>query len=443
MGNIRVKSTLSVIIFFTLILLLEACSVTGPSGLFGKRSPHEQYGQKLADAGLKQTVLGRLWLEQAEKSLEKPLLVSIPYKEAGYFAADKPRAAALKFAAKRGERIAISLQKKPATNFTIYVDLWEVKNNQNKKLLAYADTNAAPFSYDIEDEGTFLLRLQPELLVSGEYTVTISNGPSLAFPVQKGQIGSFWGDDRDGGSRRHEGVDIFARKRTPAIAAADGVISRVEENRLGGKVVFLRPQNKNYNLYYAHLDEQLVQDGQRVKVGDTIGLVGNTGNAKHTAPHLHFGIYTFEGAINPIDFVRPADKKVSAISVPLAHIGKSLRTTSRETAFRESPEKSEAHVLQQLAPGTLVQVLAASAAWYKVSLPDGREGFVSGAALAPTSEPLRQMKIEKEMALLDKPAVGAPRKTSLTPGLTVDVLGKFNDFYFISAENNNGWISVN
>ncbi|WP_207421209.1 M23 family metallopeptidase [Desertivirga brevis] len=443
MGNIRYISTLSILFFIPLILLLPACSVTGPSGLFGKRSPHEQYEQKLADAGLKQTALGRSWLQQAESSLEKPLLVSVPYKEAGYFAAEKPRAAALKFEAKRGEKIEISLQKKPASNFTIYVDLWEVKNKQNKKLLAYADTNAAPFSYDIEDEGTYLLRLQPELLVSGEYTLTISSGPSLAFPVQKGQIGSFWGADRDGGSRRHEGIDIFAKKRTPAIAAADGVISRVDENRLGGKVVFLRPQNKNFNLYYAHLDEQLVQDGQKVKVGDTIGLVGNTGNAIHTAPHLHFGIYTIGGAIDPINFVRPVDKKPSSITVPLTNIGKSLRTSGNETAFRESPGKSGGRLLQQLAQGTLVQVLAASASSYKVALPDGREGFISGATLAPISSPLRRMKIESEIALLDNPEAGAARKTSLTPGLTVDILGKFNDYYFISSENNNGWISVN
>ncbi|WP_207531643.1 M23 family metallopeptidase [Desertivirga arenae] len=442
MKNFRINALPLISSVLFLIFFLGSCSVTGPSGIFGKKSPHEQYGQKLADAGLKQTVLGKLWLQQAEESLEKPLLVTIPYKEAGYFPAEKPRAVSLKFETKRGERISVSLLKKPSTNFTVYVDLWEVKNNQNKKLVAYADTNAAPFSYDIEDEGTYLLRLQPELLVSGEYTLTIASGPSLAFPVEKGNIGSFWGDDRDGGNRRHEGIDIFAKKRTPALAAADGVVSRVEENRLGGKVVFLRPENKNFNLYYAHLDEQLVKDGQRVKLGDTIGLVGNTGNAIHTAPHLHFGIYTFGGAIDPVNFVRPVDKKPSPVTVPVSNIGKSLRTNAAKTAFRESPGTSKGQLFDQLSKNTLVQVLAASAGWYKVGLPDGREGFISGTSLTPLSEPLRRMKIEKEVALLDNPKAEAPRKILLSTGATVNVLGKFNDFYFISSENNHGWISV-
>jgi murein DD-endopeptidase MepM/ murein hydrolase activator NlpD len=63
----------------------------------------------------------------------------------------------------------------------------------------------------------------------GEYTLSVSVGPSLGFPVSgnKASIGSFWGDNRDGGKRSHEGVDIFAAKLTPAIAAADGVVTGV------------------------------------------------------------------------------------------------------------------------------------------------------------------------------------------------------------------------
>lgn len=90
------------------------------------------------------------------------------------------------------------------------------------------------------------------------------------------------------------------------MAIADGVITRVSQNELGGKVIFLRPEKTNYNVYYAHLDSQLVEEGQRVVKGQTIGLVGNTGNAHTTAAHLHFGIYTIGGAIDPLLFVKPA-----------------------------------------------------------------------------------------------------------------------------------------
>ena len=119
---------------------------------------------------------------------------------------------------------------------------------------------------------------------------------------------SFWGDPRDGGQRRHEGIDIFAPKLTPAIAVADGYVSGVTEGGIGGKAVWLNVAGKNIHLYYAHLDRQLVRDGQAIKQGDTLGLIGNTGNAKYTAPHLHFGIYTPDGPVDPFPFVNKTIK---------------------------------------------------------------------------------------------------------------------------------------
>jgi septal ring factor EnvC (AmiA/AmiB activator) len=83
--------------------------------------------------------------------------------------------------------------------------------------------------------------------------------------------------------RQHEGIDIFATKHTPAIATNDGVVERVGENNLGGKVVFMRPDGRDYNLYYAHLDLQLVRDGQVVHAGDTLGLTGKYGQCEEHA----------------------------------------------------------------------------------------------------------------------------------------------------------------
>ncbi|WP_207425301.1 M23 family metallopeptidase [Pedobacter sp. SYSU D00535] len=423
------------------LVLFSACNVTGPSGFFGKRSPHEQYGQSLTNAGLNKTALGKMWFGQAERSLNNPLQVSVPYKETGYFPADQPRASALRFEAKRGELITISLTKKPQRNFTIYVDLWEDRESRDKKLLAYADTTGNPFKHEIDDSGTYILRLQPELLASGEYTLTITSGPSLAFPVKSGKIGSFWGADRDGGARRHEGIDIFAPRRTPAIAAADGVVNRVTINKLGGKVVFLRPQGKNYSLYYAHLDEQLVEAGQRVRQGDTVGLVGNTGNAISTSPHLHFGIYTFGGAIDPLPFVNPSRKTPVDITAPQPNIGRSVRTRTGSTTIRRAPAAS-ADAVSSLKSNTLLQVQAAAAGWYKVILPDGKEGFVTSSSVSSATAPLRQLRLAEEKPLLAHADLVAPRKTTLPAGETVEVIGSFDNFLFIRKGNENGWISA-
>jgi len=52
--------------------------------------------------------------------------------------------------------------------------------------------------------------------------------------------------------------------------------------------------------YYAHLDDYAdIRRGQLVAPGDVLGFVGNTGNAKGTPPHLHYGIYAGGGALNP------------------------------------------------------------------------------------------------------------------------------------------------
>ena len=88
------------------------------------------------------------------------------------------------------------------------------------------------------------------------------------------------------------------------MAASDGIVSSVGTNRLGGNVVWVWDTARNQSHYYAHLSRQAVRMGERVKAGDVIGYVGNTGNARGTPPHLHFGIYARrEGPIDPLPFV--------------------------------------------------------------------------------------------------------------------------------------------
>lgn len=133
---------------------------------------------------------------------------------------------------------------------------------------------------------------------------------AMIFPVagNKANVGSVWGDERDGGKRKHKGIDIFAKKGTPVLALQDGVITLREETKLGGKVLWLRPKGAWWKAYYAHLDEQLVKEGDEVVKGQIIGTVGNTGNAKTTPAHLHFGIYTLFGAIDPLPYVKVAER---------------------------------------------------------------------------------------------------------------------------------------
>lgn len=102
---------------------------------------------------------------------------------------------------------------------------------------------------------------------------------------------SIWGDDRDNGKRKHQGIDIIAPKGTDVIAPIEGVVTRTGWNALGGKVVWIESRRAQHAFYLAHLATIDVCVGDQVQQGDRLGTVGNTGNARFTAPHLHFGIY--------------------------------------------------------------------------------------------------------------------------------------------------------
>lgn len=117
-----------------------------------------------------------------------------------------------------------------------------------------------------------------------------------------------FGDYRSGG-RTHKGIDIFALKGTPVVAVVNGTVVTVITQRLGGKVIRLKG-NDGHIYSYAHLDgyAEGIREGVGVKAGQTIGYVGNTGNALGGAHHLHFEFHPGGGAaVNPYLILRGAD----------------------------------------------------------------------------------------------------------------------------------------
>jgi murein DD-endopeptidase MepM/ murein hydrolase activator NlpD len=132
----------------------------------------------------------------------------------------------------------------------------------------------------------------------------------LAVPVEGvrvKQIGDSWHASRSGG-RLHEGQDIFARRGTAVYSATKGYVVRVGENALGGNTVFvLGAGGRSY--YYAHLDAYApgLALGDYVTPETVLGYVGTTGNAAGGLPHLHFGVYTTAGAIDPLPLLSNRD----------------------------------------------------------------------------------------------------------------------------------------
>ncbi len=99
-------------------------------------------------------------------------------------------------------------------------------------------------------------------------------------------------NDLRAGMRRHEALDIMAKRRTPVLSAAPGRVLKLFTSRAGGLMIYAADSSERFILMYAHLDGYApgLQDGAPLTRGQLIGYVGFSGNASPNAPHLHFAI---------------------------------------------------------------------------------------------------------------------------------------------------------
>jgi murein DD-endopeptidase MepM/ murein hydrolase activator NlpD len=107
-----------------------------------------------------------------------------------------------------------------------------------------------------------------------------------------------WGAPRSGG-RRHKGTDVMAAYGSPAAAVVSGRISRWSSGGKAGTSIYLFGDDGN-EYFYAHMSRNVASPGSRVQHGQIISYVGDTGNARGGAAHIHFEIHPGGGsAINP------------------------------------------------------------------------------------------------------------------------------------------------
>lgn len=118
----------------------------------------------------------------------------------------------------------------------------------------------------------------------------------------KGWTTSGFGMRRDpfnGRRKMHEGYDIAARTGTPVTATADGIVSQSKTVPGYGKMVVI-DHGYGYRTYYGHNSKNYVKVGQRVKRGDRIAAVGNTGRS--TGSHVHYEVRLNGVPVNPKKF---------------------------------------------------------------------------------------------------------------------------------------------
>jgi peptidoglycan LD-endopeptidase LytH len=112
-----------------------------------------------------------------------------------------------------------------------------------------------------------------------------------------------WGAARSGG-RSHQGTDVMAPHGARVFAIVNGVVSRESSSTNGGIQLYLQGDN-GIEYFYAHLSGYAVGAGTRVRAGQLVAYNGQTGNARYTAPHVHFEVHPGGGApVNPYPYLR-------------------------------------------------------------------------------------------------------------------------------------------
>ena len=98
----------------------------------------------------------------------------------------------------------------------------------------------------------------------------------------------------------HAGMDFSAKTGTPIYATGNGKVIRVRKSRKGYGNHVKIDHGYGYVTLYAHMQKYIVKKGQKVKRGEVIGYVGNTG--KSVAPHLHYEVHKNGKKVNPVNF---------------------------------------------------------------------------------------------------------------------------------------------
>ena len=144
---------------------------------------------------------------------------------------------------------------------------------------------------------------------------------SIVFPV-KNIMSHFyddWGEIRGSGKRVHEGIDIRAQKGSPIVAIADGRVNTISYSESSGYYIAIDHQNRWLSLY-VHLDDDIngndnlggrdtafadgIYLGGEVIAGQTIGYVGDSGNADGTVPHVHFEVRYMGKSYDVYDYIK-------------------------------------------------------------------------------------------------------------------------------------------
>ncbi len=409
------------------------------------RHNHVAYLSSLDKIGLLHTALGADWKKASEMALTKPMYIETPFAEDFFSDPSEATAVGYRFSAKRGHKIDIDLDIKVVGSVQIFLDVFRVDNDSlgEYKHIASSGEHDHYLEFEPRRDSEYILRFQTELLRGGNFSIRINAVPALVFPVVgkgNGDIGSLFGAPRDGGRRKHHGVDIFAKRHTPIIAPAEGRIRFAGNRGLGGTVIWMRDTERDQTLYFAHLQDVMVERGDSVYPGDTIGTVGNSGNARTTPPHLHFGMYK-NGPIDPYHFIARTTARLSRRLADKSMVGHDIRTKQNARLRLSGITKGQKSV--EIAKFQIMETLGASGSYFRVRLPDNTAGYINHSVVEVADEPIKQRFADYSGDLLSLPMNSAFHIDKINEGEKLKVYGRNADYGFIEKPSGQkGWLKL-
>ncbi|MEJ7646378.1 MAG: peptidoglycan DD-metalloendopeptidase family protein [Chryseolinea sp.] len=419
-------------------LVFAACNTIQTLTNVVPQSPHESYTKKLEKSELAYTAMGKSWLAAANPATHDSVKVTLPFQETGYLSSAEAQARFYRFEVKDGQVLTLTSLLKSKEKVSLFIDVFVLKDNEWKPL-NHADSSLT-LTQEFSESGSCLVRLQPELLVNTYYSITLSVTPVLLNPVKGASnrsIGSFYGDPRDGGKRKHEGIDIFAAKGTPVIAPTTGVVTRVATGGIGGKIIWMNDLKRGHSYYFAHLDSQFVKSGAKVRQGEVLGTVGNTGNARYTPSHLHFGVYQ-QSSKDPITYIRTMEKLVNELAPDTLFQAIVFRVRPNSATIHVGPS-AKSDIRAKLNKESYVKVIGQSKDWYRVQTAGDLEGFIEKIKVQPADDG-KQLNIKQDTWLLTSAHPNATPIKFLPPQ-RVEQLAVYRDFEFIRTKDGlTGWV---
>lgn len=447
-----------------LALVVASCAREDVAERFQPVDSHQRYTEALQSLGIGDSAVASQWVESAEEALQEPTPVLPPVTETVYFDPREGEAAAFEFPVPRGQEVEITIDTDVQQYFAdIYRIANEMQGNRLESPVHVASSSGeGRIVFVPRRSGRYLLRVQPEILRGGRFDIQIDSNATLSWPVpgtDRSHVISVFGDPRAGG-RTHHGIDIYNSHGAPVVAVSDSRVRSVGERDRGGNVVTLVDERVGINIYYAHLSRQTTTRDLRVQAGEQIGLIGNTGNAQGTTPHLHIGIYDggwgrpadpwyffVDGGAEPPaptaegemlgQWVRTVPDGAGALLHPPAEWGgipspAAADGRGNRIAAEAEPQTSlEAGEEVSLAGLTPAQQTGARGSYLRLRVVGGRVLYAAQNSVEPIDEPVATVGASSPRYLRAAPGPAAEVVGRTDPDTELSVLGYSGDYAMV------------